>query len=190
MSMSRQGQQISRRLQSLHPHDAPGVPTWPYIIWSKERSGEFIGHPSASISSKAWLYDRFQGVMKMEMRRLTQSRKEPLRLRIRISSRCEGEASSASRLFPLRFAYLIRFPFMCWICYRSQLLLMFSSNEPDHELHFSPRTINSLGLDQDILWQPGNLYTTSSRLRLAKELRVNLVDGHKVVHVLDEDCHF
>jgi len=47
--------------------------------------------------------------------------------------------------------------------------------------------VDSLDLDQDVLWQPGGLDAASGGLGLAKELGVDLVDGRKVVHVLDED---
>ena len=65
---------------------------------------------------------------------------------------------------------------------------MLGSDEPVVSIDLYQRFhAHSLDLNQDILWQTSDLDTAASRLGLAKVLCVDLVDGSKVLHVLDED---
>jgi hypothetical protein len=73
-------------------------------------------------------------------------------------------------------------------------LFVLGGNEPD--IRSSPSISHlacrhhSLNLNKNVLGQTSDLDTASSGLGLAKELGVDLVDGRKVVHVLDEDADF
>jgi len=62
------------------------------------------------------------------------------------------------------------------------MYLMYCVHEHRHimRLHNS----DAFDFDEDILRQPGNLDRRASRLMIAEELGINLVDSREVVHIL------
>lgn len=62
-----------------------------------------------------------------------------------------------------------------------------SSEQKQQKAAAGDSRCHSLHLDQNILGQPAHFDTAPGGLGLAKELGVDLVEGGKVVHVLEED---